>query len=324
MSTILLRRWSLVGTALLLVWPAVAGAQLVKSGSGANAAAITPVRDQFRTDLGGGTVAGANGLFSDATGARREINWDGVPAASSAPNNLAANFFNVNSPRGAVFATAGTGFQVSGATTDSGAGQPAAADFGNIDASYTATFESFSPQRLFSALGSNIMDVNFFVPGSTVPGLTRGFGVVFSDVDLPNTTSIELFDQANVSLGTFFAPNVSTGTEKFSFLGVSYATPVISRVRIANGNVALGAGVLDQNGNPNDLVVMDDFLYGEPVGVPEPASMALVVVGWIGARARFRRPRRIAGKRRQNGSVEKLRTLVHASDAVQCLHPEQR
>jgi hypothetical protein len=98
MSTILLRRWSLVGTALLLVWPAVAGAQLVKSGSGANAAAITPVRDQFRTDLGGGTVAGANGLFSDATGARREINWDGVPAASSAPNNRPARVFRLAAP----------------------------------------------------------------------------------------------------------------------------------------------------------------------------------------------------------------------------------
>ena len=31
----------------------------------------------------------------------------------SAPNNLPANFFNVNSPRGVIFATPGTAFQVS-------------------------------------------------------------------------------------------------------------------------------------------------------------------------------------------------------------------
>src|SRR4051794_25383405 len=99
------------------------GASLtVRNGSATTAAGITPTRDQFRTDLGGGTVVGANGSFG---GVRREINWDGVPATSSAPNLLAANFFNVNSPRGAVFSTAGTGFEVSSATTDAGAGQPA-------------------------------------------------------------------------------------------------------------------------------------------------------------------------------------------------------
>ena len=45
---------------------------------GANAAAITPTRDDFRTAVGGGSVAGANGSFG---GLRREINWDGVPDA---------------------------------------------------------------------------------------------------------------------------------------------------------------------------------------------------------------------------------------------------
>src|SRR5678815_4136489 len=78
--------------------------------SAGDLATVTATRDAFRTAVGGETTAGANGSFG---GVRREINWDGVPDALSAPNNLPANFFNVNSPRGAVFSTAGTGFQVS-------------------------------------------------------------------------------------------------------------------------------------------------------------------------------------------------------------------
>lgn len=259
----------IAGLALAFLIPAGARAQLIESASGTTAASITPARDAFRVDLGGGTVAGANGSFG---GVRREINWDGVPATFSAPNNLPADFFNVNSPRGVVFATPGTGFQVSGATTDAGAGQPAAADFGNIDASYTTTFQAFSPQRLFTSLGSNTLDVKFFVPGTNTPAVTTGFGAVFSDVDLANTTSITLFDIFSNPLGTFFVP-ATLGSETFSFLGVSFTDPVIARVRITSGNIALGPGVTDQNGDTRDVVVMDDFLFGEPSrSVPDTGS----------------------------------------------------
>src|SRR3954464_8652144 len=82
----------------------------VFEAAGANPAAVTPSRDAVRAAVGGGTVAGANGSFG---GLRREINWDGVPDIFSAPNNLPANFFNVNSRLGVVFSTPGTGFQVS-------------------------------------------------------------------------------------------------------------------------------------------------------------------------------------------------------------------
>lgn len=280
--------WVVLSAGLAGLLPAAAAmAQVVRSASGATAADITAARDQFRIDLGGGTTAGANGSFG---GVRREINWDGTPAAFSAPNNLPANFFNVNSPRGALFSTPGTGFQVSGATTDAGAGQPAAANFGNVDPSYTADFSTFSPQRLFTPLGSNITDVTFFVPGTSIPATVRGFGAVFTDVDLPNSTSIQVFDVNGASLGTFFAPQDSVVNGGQSFLGVSFASAVIDRVRITGGNAAPGAGVIDTNGNPNDVVVMDDFIYAEPVGVPEPATIAMTagaaIVALLGRRRR--------------------------------------
>ena len=243
-----------------------AGADIVRSAAGTTDGDITSARDAFRADLGGGIVPGANGSFG---GVRREINWDAVPDGFAAPNNLPANFFNVNSPRGTVFTTPGTGFQVS-----ANAGV-APIEFGNIDPSYITTFATFSPQRLFTALDSNVVDVLFFVAGTNTPATVSGFGAVFTDVDLSDTTSIEFFSATDVSLGSFFVPAIA-GSESFSFLGVSFDTERVGRVRITSGNSALGPGVIDQNGNPSDHVVMDDFLYSEPKAVPEPAVTVLV------------------------------------------------
>ncbi|HTH50660.1 MAG TPA: carboxypeptidase-like regulatory domain-containing protein [Pyrinomonadaceae bacterium] len=242
---------------VLVVVPVAAQAQIVFSATGTNTAAITPTRDSFRTALGGGTVAGANGSFG---GVRREINWDGVPANFAAPNALPPNFFNVNSPRGVLFSTPGSGLQVSGASSDAGAGQPVL-QFANIDPSYPTVFEPFSPERLFTAIGSNTVDVTFFLAGTTTPARVTGFGSVFSDVDLANTTSITYFDAANNSLGTFFVP-ATPGSQTYSFLGVTFSTAIVARVRIVSGNAALAAGV--QESPTIDLVTMDDFIYGEP------------------------------------------------------------
>src|SRR4051812_24213466 len=203
---------------LILTWLGKAAeAQTIFSASGANPAAIQSTVNAFRSALG---PLNPNVSGSFMTG-RREINWDGVPAAAAAPNNLVANFFNVNSPRGLVFSTPGTGFQVSGATTDGGAGQPAAANFGNINPNYTSLFAPFSGQRLFTALGSNVVDVTFFVPGSTTPAVVSAFGAVFSDVDTASTTSIQFFNGAGTSLGSFAVLSTS-GNQTFSFLGVVF------------------------------------------------------------------------------------------------------
>jgi hypothetical protein len=266
--------------AALFLSPALCGASPITfSAAGPNAPAIAATVDAFRAALGplNPNIAGSFG-----TG-RREINWDGVPDALAAPNTLPANFFNVNSPRGVVFATPGTAFEVS-----ANAGV-APTEFGNIDPTYSSLFAPFSAQRLFTPIGSNITDVSFFVPGSSTPALTNGFGSVFTDVDLANVTSLQFFDADNFSLGTFFVP-AATGNETLSFLGVLFSEgKVVARTRIVSGNQLLAAG-----NHAEDLVVMDDFIYGEPVAataVPEPGTLALI--GGAAAFAQRRRRRRL-------------------------------
>lgn len=261
---------------------AASAAPVVFSAEGANSAAVNPTVDAFRNALG---TLNANVAGSFGSG-RREINWDGVPDALAAPNNLPANFFNINSPRGVVFSTPGSGFQVSAS-----AGSGTAVEFGNINATYPGLFATFSPQRLFTALDSNITDVNFFVPGSATTASVSAFGAVFTDVDLANVTSLQFFDLSNQSLGSFFVP-AATGNETLSFLGVRFdAGERIGRVRITAGNAALGGN----EGGGVDLVALDDFIYAEPTAVsavPEPATLLLVApllaALWILRRRRLR------------------------------------
>ena len=122
------------------------------------------------------------------------------------------------------------------------AGDGVAPNFGNINATYTATFQTFSPQRLFTALGSNALDVLFTVAGSATPAGVRGFGAVFTDVDVAANLSIQYFDLNGVSIGTVTAQSATNNG--LNFLGAARTDnlPLIGRVRITMGNAALGRG----------------------------------------------------------------------------------
>lgn len=245
--------------------------------AGSNPAAITATRDAFRAAVGGGTVAGANGSFG---GLRREINWDGVPNAFADPNGLPANFFNVDSPRGVLFSTPGSGFMVS---ANAGEAVPTLFGFGN-------DFQAFSPQRLFTAVNSNITDVTFYEPGTLNAATTSAFAAVFVDVEVAGLTKIEFFDEHGALM--FSRDALVANNQGLSFLGgVADAGERISRVRLTSGlNTIVANGVL---GNPSDdVVVMDDFLYAEPLqstSVPEPSSFALVALGLAASLASLRR-----------------------------------
>ena len=203
----------------------------------------------FRNLLGAsnGAVAG------EQSAGRREINWDGAAAnVFDNSNTFPADFFNTTVNVGAVFTTDGSGFR-----NDS-------TKFLDINPTYADEFRSFSPNKIFAPVGSNVLDVRFEVAGQPTPAVSSGFGVVFSDVDVANATTIELFAQDGTSLGIVAAP-VRTDTVGLSFVGVSFNQSVIARVRVTLGTGALATGVNDiSEGGVTDLVVLDNLIYGEP------------------------------------------------------------
>jgi hypothetical protein len=189
---------------------------------------------------------------------RREINWDGLPDDLAAPNVYTPDIFNAATApraRGIVLNTeAGAVLQVS-ADSDNPTGT--LPRFGHLNPAYSDIFATFSAERLFSPVGSNIVDATFFVPGTQTPALVRGFGAVYTDVDTDHT-AFEYFDQEGNSLGQFAVPLSNNG---LSFLGVAFDEPIVARVRIEYGTVALGP----DDSAENDVAVMDNFIYGEPI-----------------------------------------------------------
>jgi len=218
---------------------------------------IAPTVQRFRSLLGPDN-GGAPG--SRATG-RREINWDAVPDRLARPALLPGDFFNATAApraRGALLRTPGRGVAVS-ADAQNAAG--AAPRFADLNPSYAAEFRTFSPQRLFSPIGSNVVNLRFVVPGTLRRATVRGFGAVYTGIDRRENTAFEYFDAQGRSLGRFAAP---VERRRLSFLGVVFGSARIARVRIEYGNGKLGP---DETGS-YDVAVMDDFIYGEPQPLP--------------------------------------------------------
>ena len=193
-------------------------------------------------------------VAGEQPGGRREVNWDAVPAARTNRDDFPGNFFNVNSPRGLLMTTDGTGFRIS----DNG--------YVDVNPGYAGEFDTFSPTKLFVAVGSTVTDLAFVVAGSNTPATVTGFGSVFADVGRAHSTTIEYFDAAGKRLLKVAAPRGSDQTG-LSFVGAQFESPIVARVRITSGDTPIGANTDDDvkgRGHKRDIVAMDDFIYGEP------------------------------------------------------------
>lgn len=244
-------------------------APIVFQAAGTTAASIQSTVDAYRVELGDPNNLNLAAAQAVATG-RREINWDGGNPANQ-NTTLSGNPFNgFQVTRGALFTTPdGTGFVQA---PPAGLADPTV--FNNP--TYATIFKAFSLSRLFSAIGSNTTDVTFFEPGpdnADKRATVTGFGAIFTDVDLPDgsgpskkrqaSTQIELFDADGDLLFTSFVP-ASPGDGSLSFLGVVFEDARIARVRITTGNREPG----QDDGGKRDVVMMDDFIYGEPHRLP--------------------------------------------------------
>lgn len=228
------------------------------SGTANGNTAIT----NFQAALGG--ADNGNTAGSQATGFR-SINWDAgiVPVQ---PALFPFDFFN----------NANLAPPTRGLIVGAGGNQLLASnnDFLNLNADYPNQFNTFSGNNTFSAASTQNLWARFEIPGTTgVPAAVTGFGAVFCDVDNANSTSIQFFN-GNTSLGQFQVP-VRSDANGHSFLGVIFNNNKVTSVLIRAGQAPIGtianAGPNDvSNGGANDMVVLDDFFYGEPrvVGTP--------------------------------------------------------
>ncbi len=242
----------------------------VFQAAGPTVASIQSTVDAFRTAIG--DPNNGNVTMQLASG-RREINWDGGGAnnTTTAPVTPFDVFLNT---RGTRFTTPGSG--LTQAPPSGGLQGGLAVLFNNP--SYGTIFRTFSPLRLFAPVGSNITDALFSVPGTngTLRAGVTGFGAIFTDVDQPDgsgpgikrgnrgaSTLIQYFGADGRLLFSSFVP-AAPGDGNLSFFGIVFGDARIARVRITTGRVALGP----DDSQRQDVVAMDDFIYGEPQPLP--------------------------------------------------------
>lgn len=191
-----------------------------------------------------------------ATSGRREINWDGVPDAMDGIK-LPGNFFNptdANSPqslqRGVLYAGASDAMV-------------SKLGFSEVNTNASAEFAAFSGNKNFAVVNANQWPVTFQVAGQNKAASINAFGAVFSDVDKANSTFIEFLNGTTV-LGRYYV-TPHDNTNSFSFLGVYFPNGAVTDINIGHeGKLTDGEKDISQGGT-KDLVVLDDFIYSEPL-----------------------------------------------------------
>jgi len=211
---------------------------------------ITAKMTEFRNQLGPVNIT------IGKTSGRREINWDGVPDSLNG-KKLPGNFFNPTEAgaseslqRGAVYAALDNAMV-------------SANKFSEVNTQASSEFSSFSGNKSFAVTNATLWPVSFRVAGTSTDASVKAFGAVFVDVDKTNSTYIEFYSDQR-SLGRFFVPPHDNNSN-FSFLGVYFPNENVTEVQIGHeGRLSDGEKDISQGGT-KDLVVLDDFIYSEPL-----------------------------------------------------------
>ncbi len=192
------------------------------------------------------------------TGGHREINWDGVPA-DMLNKPLPEDFFNPT-------ASNAVAANQRGLTYSPGTFVVSNNSFSFVNNESASEFSSFSGNNTFANTKTSQWDVKFQQAGTTQSASVDAFGAVFVDVDEEKSTSMEFFDN-NKSLGKFFV-SPHDARSNFSFLGIRFTHGERITKVIVKHDGFLEEGIPDvSEGGTRDLIVLDDFIYSEPVAI---------------------------------------------------------
>jgi hypothetical protein len=246
-------------------------------GGGTNQPSASSALKNFEAAIGG-----VNNKATPAPQASgfRTINWDGVKTdgtdAAAGPNStvvigsktvgIPLDRFQTNGVYfGAVYAVSGDGFTQVNPSVGAATNPP------------NGLFTPFSAPNTFAMFNDNGIDFKFVVPSpdnsTVVSAATRGFGAIFINVELPNTTTIQYFNGNNL-VDTESAPVGGKGNAVF--VGALFKDQIITRVVLTLGTDVLFSfdgtttkpGLAADDGVNHNLVVTDDWAF------PEPAATA--------------------------------------------------
>lgn len=238
--------------------------------TGVGTGGSTTALNSFRAAIGG---VNNGGNPPPQSSGRREINWDAV--------KLDGTDFGGDTTVISLGHTVGIStrrFQARGALFDqvytvSGDG------FASVNPNVSGLFPAFSPNNTFAPFNDNTIDMSFVLASSPttppVPAVVSGFGAIFVNVQLPNTSSIEYFSGPN-SLGKFFVPPAGSSGQP-EFLGVIFNSPVVTNVRLTLGTAQIynfdgttfSSSTVNNPASGANLVATDDFVYSEPLPLPQ-------------------------------------------------------
>lgn len=184
------------------------------------------------------------------------------------PFDFPFDFFN--SPpatRGAIFKTKNKKFAVSNPAM----APPHDDRFSSlIPFAQSHQFQAFSPKRLFTPVQKNRFSTEFRIPGTHHRASVTGFGAVFVDVDKKRKTFMRYYTKDGCLITKVEVPPRDRG---LSFAGVIVldphephkSIPVIHKVQTKLGTVSIEDFAKGYHGHEfEDVVVTDDFFYGEP------------------------------------------------------------